>query len=523
LPLAVAVLGATAGLYLAQVGSSAAARPGGHSPGQSRPNIVLVMTDDQALAQMSAESMPRVDRLLGDGGTRFSHAYLTTPLCCPSRASLLTGQYGHNNGVLRNAYPLLKAKANVLPTWLRRAGYVTAHVGKFMNHYRLDDHPAAVAPGWDQWHTLFGRDEQAYYDYDLSVNGRRVHHGHKPRDYSPRVFSRAAVRMVRRYVPKRHPLFLDIDELAPHPGPGGEGTRCQGNPVPDPRDENRFENAPLPTPPSFNEADLSDKPSFVRSLPQLDSVQIRAITRRYRCGLEALREVDRTVGRVFHEVKRLGELGKTVFIFYTDNGVFLGEHRIRGGKLFPYEEAASTPLMIRVPKRYLHGSRPAGRVSSSVANIDLAPTILRLAQARPCRSHKRCRVLDGRSLVSLIAGQRPPWASGRAIGIELGLKNVNAGHSVCAYAGVRASRQVLVRHSRVKNAAGTKCKRDFEWERYDLRSDPFELHNLCFGGSAGSCPTDARERYMRKLLTKIHRCAGIAGRDPRPRNRYYCD
>jgi arylsulfatase A-like enzyme len=383
---AVAVLGATAGLYLTQVGSSAGARPGGHARAQSRPNVVLMMTDDQALAQMSAESMPEVERLLGDGGTRFSRAYLTTPLCCPSRASLLTGQYGHNNGVLRNAYPLLKGKANVLPTWLRRAGYVTAHIGKFMNHYQVGDHPAAVAPGWEQWHTLFGRDEQAYYDYDLSVNGRRVHHGHEPRDYAPRVFNRAAVRMVRRYVPRRRPLFLDIDELAPHPGPGGKGTRCEGNPVPDPRDENRFENAPLPTPPSFNEADVSDKPSFVRSLPRLDSTQIRGITRRYRCGLEALRQVDRTVGRVFREVKRLGELGKTVFIFYTDNGVFLGEHRIRGGKLFPYEEAASTPLMIRVPRRYLGGSHPVGRVSKSVANIDLAPTILRLAHAHPCRS-----------------------------------------------------------------------------------------------------------------------------------------
>ena len=132
---AMTVAALIAGMTVAGTDGSGAAQRAGHGPNK-RPNIVLVMTDDQALSQMSGEFMPNVSTLLAEPGTRFDHAYLTTPLCCPSRASLLTGQYGHNNGVLRNVYSLLRDKNNVLPVWLNRAGYVTAHLGKFMNLYR---------------------------------------------------------------------------------------------------------------------------------------------------------------------------------------------------------------------------------------------------------------------------------------------------------------------------------------------------------------------------------------------------
>jgi arylsulfatase A-like enzyme len=125
----------------------AAPHAGGTSPrrGAPAPNIVLVMTDDQALSQVGPEYMPTVTRLLAGQGTTFENAFLTTPLCCPSRAGLLTGQYGHNNGVLTSSYGYLRDKGNVLPVWLRRAGYVTAHVGKFLNRYHQRDRQAAVA------------------------------------------------------------------------------------------------------------------------------------------------------------------------------------------------------------------------------------------------------------------------------------------------------------------------------------------------------------------------------------------
>jgi arylsulfatase A-like enzyme len=513
-----AIAAAGAGLAASEqtAGASKAARGGSGA----RPNIVLVMTDDQALQQMRPDVMPQVTRLLGDHGTVFNNAFLTTPLCCPSRATLLTGQYGHNNGVLRNSYSPLRQKRNVLPVWLHRAGYVTAHVGKFLNRYHHDVRRTAPAPGWDEWYTQLDTSEDTYYDWDLSANGRRVHYGTKNSDYAPRVFSRYAKRVVRRHVPHRRPLYLELDEIAPHPGPGGAGTRCQGNPVPDPRDLDLFKHEPLPHPASFNESDVSDKPSFIRSLPRMDQTAIDATTKRYRCGLASLRAVDRTVGALHDQFRRLGEARKTVFIFDTDNGVFFGQHRITGGKLYPYEEADRTPLLIRLPARYRKGNPRVPTVDQPVANIDLAPTILRLAHARPCPRRGQCRVLDGRSLLPLLRGKDPTWASDRPLGIELGLEQANQKHAVCRYAGVRLPDVVFIRHTEIADRATGGCKSDVERERYALDRDPSQLDNLCFGG--GRCPADRLQRRLKRLLARIHHCSGIRGRDPRPPSGKYC-
>jgi N-acetylglucosamine-6-sulfatase len=511
---------AVAALLAGLVCLASSADAAGASGGSGRPNIILVMTDDQALAQTRPEVMPQVSRLLGNHGTTFSNAFLTTPLCCPSRATLLTGQYGHNNGVLRNTYTALNKKGNVLPVWLHRAGYVTAHIGKFLNRYHHFAKRATPAPGWDEWYTQLDTSQDTYYDWDLSVNGRRVHHGTDNSDYAPRVFSRYAKRVVRRHVPHRRPLYLELDEIAPHPGAGGSGTRCHGNPVPDPRDLDLFKNEPLPHPPSFDESDVSDKPSFIRSLPRMDQTAIDATTRRYRCGLASLRAVDRTVGALHDQIRRLGEVRKTVFIFDTDNGVFFGQHRITGGKLYPYEEADRTPLLIRLPPRYRKRAPRVPRVGQPVANIDLAPTILRLAHARPCRRRGHCRVLDGRSLLPLLRGKDPRWASGRPLGVELKRKTPNEKHAVCSYAGVRLPHVVFIRHTETANRATGRCTRDVERERYALTVDPSQLDNLCFGG--GKCPSDHLQRRLKRLLARIHHCAGIRGRDPRPPSGKYC-
>ena len=130
---------------LSQPLQGSAAATASHRP--PAPNIVLVMTDDQALSQVGTRYMPKVTKLIQNQGTAFENAFLTTPLCCPSRAALLTGQYGHNNGVLTNSYRFLRGKRNVLPVWLHRAGYVTAHVGRFLNRYHHGIHRTAVAPG----------------------------------------------------------------------------------------------------------------------------------------------------------------------------------------------------------------------------------------------------------------------------------------------------------------------------------------------------------------------------------------
>jgi arylsulfatase A-like enzyme len=330
------------------------------------------------------------------------------------------------------------------------------------------------------------------------------------------VFERAAVRLVRRFVPRARPLYLQVDEIAPHPGLHQREPGCGA--IPDARDVGKYDDVQLPRPPSFNEADMRDKPEFVSRQPPLGSEEINRMTRRYRCGLASLQEVDRTVGHLYREFERLGELWKTVFVFYTDNGVFFGEHRVGGGKLFPYEEADRTPLYIRLPARYRDERVP--RVSQPVANIDLAPTILGLAHARPCRARGHCRVLDGRSLLPLLRGRSPRWAAERPLGVELDIAYVNKKHAVCTYTGVRTPGTVFVRHSKVASPSGRGCVKDVERERYDLRRDPYQLHNLCFGGHG--CPKDGRQRRLRHLIAKISHCSGIRGRDPRPRRRSYC-
>ena len=237
----------------------------------------------------------------------------------------------------------------MLPVWLRRAGYVTAHVGKFLNRYHQRDRRAAVAPGWDQWYTELDSSQDTYYDWDLSRNGRRIHYGSAPRDYAPRVFERSAVaaRSQVRATPQTASSLRSTRSLLTRASTGTARTRCGA--VPDPRDIGKFGDVSLPQPPSFNEADVSDKPSFLAHQRRLTERRSTSPTARYRCGLASLQEVDRTVGRLYGEFRDLGELSRTVFIFYTDNGVFFGEHRIGGGKLYPYEEADRTPLYIRLP------------------------------------------------------------------------------------------------------------------------------------------------------------------------------
>ncbi len=328
--------------------------------GPNRPNIVLIRTDDQVLRHLNARTMPQTMRLLAGQGTTFTNSVVTTPLCCPSRAAALTGQYGHNNGVLANqpGYPALKGKANTLPVWLHRAGYVTAHVGKYLNKYSASvSHPTEVAPGWDQWDTALEGEGPRYYRYTLSDNGRRVSYGQRAKDHVTRVWNHAAVRLIHTYTPRKRPLFLQLDQRAPHRSVGLVRGRCTHHtPQPYPRDIGLFAHTPLPRPPSFNEEDVSDKPSFIRRLDQIDGAVISRMQLYHQCALASLREVDRGVAAIYNALKRTGERGRTVIMFTSDNGYYYGEHRLPTGKAPPYEESIRAPLVIRLPSAYRNGA-----------------------------------------------------------------------------------------------------------------------------------------------------------------------
>jgi N-acetylglucosamine-6-sulfatase len=528
-------LGAAGSLALALVIGAAVCLPGcGSSQGDRdggarleandhRPNIVLIQTDDQTASQFTREVMPRTFQLLVDKGTRFLRYFATTAECCPSRASLLTGQYAHNHGVTSNqvGYAGLKSKHEVLPVWLRDSGYRTIEVGaKYLNGYKQFAGKATdVAPGWTNWFTILSH--TSYYDYRLSSNGRHEKRGDRPRDYIGRVMARKAARQIRRYAPSDRPFYLQLDERAPHVSlnrdPHGG---CNRRPIPDSRDEGRFTGRKLPKPPSFNEGNISDKPAFFRRLSRIYEQGDARLLAKWQCSLASLANVDRSVAKVYRAVAAAGELDRTVFIFISDNGLFYGEHRIIEGKVFPYAAASHLPLVIRVPPRYRHDAPRLEHTVKPVGNIDLAPTILDLARAEPC-AHGRCRTMDGRSLMPLLE-RNGHWPRDRALLSEYRVPDV-ARYSTCEFGAIRTRRDLYVEHYRVANPGTGDCHPTLQKERYDLQADPYELHNRCFGGTRASCPDDTLQHELDRRLDQLRDCAGIKGRDRRVHGRPFCD
>jgi arylsulfatase A-like enzyme len=268
---------------------------------------------------------------------------------------------------------------------------------------------------------------------------------------------------------------------------------------------------------------MSDKPPFLQSAPKLGLHYRRQIAKRWRCALESLVGVDRTVSHVYDAVKRAGDLRRTVFMFFSDNGQFYGEHRVRVGKVFPYEEAIHVPLVMRVPKRYRHGARRLQHTAKPVANIDLAPTILQLAGASPCASGEGCRTMDGRSLVPILKRNRR-WPRDRGLLTEYRVPDLPH-YSTCRFAGIRTRHEIYVEHYRVVNPDTGECvdENPPQVERYDLRSDRFELQNLCFGGSISSCPRDTDQLELDRRLAKLRDCAGVARRDEHVDGHPFCE
>ena len=491
-----------------------------------QPNIIVIQTDDQNPASLTPQTMPNVLRDIAGKGTTFTDYIDSGPLCCPSRAVLLTGQYGHNNGVMWNnpAYADLRQKDNTLPVWLQQAGYVTAHVGKYLNMYGLaTGHPNQVAPGWDEWATVLepvgGPHPLAptpYYNYVLRVNGDAVQYGSAPSDYLTNVLNNKAVALIHRYLPGPKPLFMEVDQAAPHTGANSD-PRCHGSALPAPTDLDAFRSEPLRMPPSFNEADVSDKPSFVRRQPQLGPEAISNLRRIQNCRMASLLAVDRGVGQIVNALAQEDQLANTAIFYTSDNGFLLGEHRLTS-KVDPYEADLRVPFIVRLPQSFLGPESAPPELGNLVANVDIAPTILSLAGAQPCNGAGACRVLDGRSLLPAIQSDGADWPPDRAIPLELDTPNKGAPDLPCAYQGVQTPDQVLVVYHSVD--LGNGCVRHDEIENYDLSSDPDELENL-FPAPPGTA--EARLQHsLRVEAADLSDCSGIPGRDPEPASGHYC-
>jgi N-acetylglucosamine-6-sulfatase len=491
---------------------------GVRGPPSNGPNIVFVMSDDQDAASFG-QAMPRTRRLARTG-TTFTDFVVTTPSCCPSRATFITGEYGHNNGVLANVpgYPDLIQKENVLPAWLRWAGYRTAEFGKFMNGYEnfATAMGALRGPGWDDWEALLP--PYAYFDYDLSINNVRRHFGARERDYVDRVLTQRAVRFIRANRSARRPFFVWLNLYAPHAAPAeaeAHAGRCSGSAIPAPGDESRFKPDALPTPRSFGERDVSDKPFFVRARRPVDPRRAAKLNRSRACRLASVVDVDRSMARIHDALQRTGQLDNTVLVFTSDNGWLDGQHRLRG-KAVPYEEAVRVPLVVWAPGKVLGGKSAPKRVSQATANIDLAPTLLGMASATPCRNPDRCRVMDGRSLLPLLKGHADAWPRDRAILLE----SQEGDFGICRFQAVRTTRHLYAEHSRFAPGGGGECAPPGDRELYDLDADPAELRNL-LPARPGSRAARVRADLAARL-DRLRDCRGLARRDDAAAGKALC-
>ena len=420
---------------------------------QAKPNIVVLMTDDQTLESMRV--MNRTNSLIGGKGATFTRSFVNYSLCCPSRATLFTGQYAHNHGVLGNGPPAggygRLDRSNWLPVWLQGAGYRTMHVGKFLNGYgRLA--PTEVPTGWSDWHGTVDPSTYRFWGYTINENGTLRTYGttaREPELYSTDFFARRANELITSAAPSDQPFFLSVAFLAPHSGGPNDDDdpRNQATPSPAPRHLNVFASEPLPASASFNEADMTDKPLAMQRRRPIGVPRANAIQEGYRQRLESLLAVDEAVESILGTLFTTGEIRDTLVLFTSDNGFFHGEHRVPGGKLLPYEPSIKLPLLMRGP------GVPRGETPSQlVTNADLAPTILDAADARPGRTQ------DGRSLFGLFKDPGVQW--GRELLLEGGS---NAG---LTYTGLRNYRWKYIEHT------------TGEVEMYDLTSDPDELTSL---------------------------------------------
>jgi N-acetylglucosamine-6-sulfatase len=409
------------------------------------PDVLLIVTDD--LRVRAVDWMDAVPRLVIGRGCRYRNGMIPTSLCCPSRASLLTGQFAHSTGVWSNGrsddipqtggwsvFHAMGMEERTVAVWLKEAGYRTVLVGKYLNGY--DEAPVGhVPPGWTRWHA-FAVHNGAYFDYRLRhTDGSETSHGHDPPDYSTDVLRHLAVREIRQATASQ-PLFLMFTPYAVHgpttPAPRHAGTATVGPFVA----------------PNVNEADVTDKPPWIAELPL---TSIDGITQRRRETQETLRSVDEAVAAMLDAFQEHRDLSNTLVIFTSDNGTLWGEHRLRG-KNMSYNASSRVPLAMRWPGHLAPGSEDA----RLALNVDVTATIAQAAGVTPA---------DEIGGVPLIG---PIERDGFALESPVTNGSDGGGQHVArpAYCGFRTHRFLYVRYS-----GGIE-------ELYDYRKDPMELTNV---------------------------------------------
>jgi arylsulfatase A-like enzyme len=451
---------------------------------QQRPNLIIILSDDQRWDTVDAMHqspnrpgpvMPWVTSELRNSGVTFTNGHVTTALCCPSRTSILTGQYSHRTGVHTNKPPDGGAQvfddSSTIATWLHAAGYRTGFIGKYLNGYgSLSPY---IPPGWDEW---FVQVQVKYYDYDVNDNGVITHFGSTPADYSGDVMTQRAVDFI--LASAGTPFFLHLSQKAPH-GPA----------TPAPRHIGLFAGLAPFRPPNYAVAPANG-PAWVQAETWTASEQ--SSTDQFRIDqLESLQAVDEGVHAIMDALRAIGADNNTLIVYLGDNGYSWGSHKWKA-KQCPYEECMHVPMIMRYP--------PLGTTARTddrfVLNIDLAPTLVELAGATVPPTH----VVNGDSVLPLLAG-------GGGAGWRNAMLNEHWGTNIPTNALVKQGRcSATVSQACKKTAncpAGETCRlwkyveyTTGETELYNLTADPFELNNVTGNPAHATLKT--------KLANKLH-------------------
>ena len=496
---------------------------------QSRPNVLMIMTDD--MRDDDLRFMPWTRRLIGQPGVRFRNSFAPYPLCCPARASVLTGLYAHNHRIFDveapYAFPSFDDRSTIA-TWLQDSGYATVYVGKYLNGYGSMPRPGEtfgtsadyVPPGWTDWRgspdggfALGSPDAgSTYYYFDTTLNDNGDGFVPYPGRYQTRVFGGLSAQIIKERAASDQPFFLYVSYLAPHHGDPVEAddpawvARDDGKLVDFltpavPEDvKGRFDDTVKAAPgASWDDPDFSDKPQYLQR-PPLNQAEKAAVLEVTRQRAESLAVVDAQVRRTIRALRDSGELDETLVLFTSDNGYFLGEQRMRQGKIWPHEPSLRVPLLMRGP------GIPAGEVRRDpFTSIDFAPTIAAFAGVGTDGPR------DGVSLLRVARRGDRGWS--RPILTETGsqggtLRTTDESGAPLTEVTERDPRYLIgIRTSRylyVDIASGVR-------ELYDVVRDPREYVNLVRRPGYGS-----RLEAFDTLLQQLRTCRGAGCRVPVP-------
>jgi arylsulfatase A-like enzyme len=412
-------------------------------------------------------------------GTTFTDYFVTDSLCCPSRSTTFTGKFPHNTGVFTNSgadggYEAFNAhgnQQNTFATALRATGYRTGMMGKYLNGYQPED---PVPPGWSEWDVAGNGYPE--FDYSLNENGRVVKYGHQPSDYLTDVLNRKGQDFIARSAKAGRPFMLELATFAPH-GPFN----------PAPRDADKFPGLKAPRGPAFNEADMSDKPAWIKDHPKLTKKQTTKLDTTFRKRAQAVQAVDKMLGDLQTALKANGVARDTYIVFGSDNGFHMGEHRLMQGKMTAYDTDVHVPLVVTGP------GVAAGHKSAELAqNTDLCPTFEDLGGAEVPAS------VDGRSLVPFFTGDTAKQTRDAVLIEHHGPDHAandpdlptRASGNPPSYEAIRTTHEVYVEYA------------DGSREYYDLARDPNELDNSVSGLPA------TRLKELSSTLHRLEKCSG---------------